>query len=376
MATLESLYPTIQTALTDYGKGIVGFAGGVPIDASTSERVAKGQTIQMLEPEVGATGDATPGASGPRTGTLSADPRSVVIEKVRNIPIPITGDQMLGLRGNIYPFMQKAIKNAIRKLVDEMDEYLAEKALFGASRVVAANFGSVAGFAEITKQFQLNKINAIGRAHLVLSPDGLATISSLSDVGNADKFGSDELSRQGKIGMVRGYSLHTMLKPASLNHVTNTNYVVDGDHAAGVTSLKIKSGSGALTAGMGVGIGSSPTTHYVTLNDVTTSGTLQLNKPGLMAAAANGTAVAAFSTKTTPEIAYIPEAIYMALRPPAVPDGGDTAVDSQIFRDDVSGLMFEVALYKQYMREVLDVRIAYGAKVVDSEGVLAVRFTS
>ncbi len=38
--------------------------------------------------------------------------------------------------------------------------------------------------------------------------------------------------------------------------------------------------------------------------------------------------------------------------------------------------MFEVALYKQYMQEVLDVRIAYGAKVVDSEGVLAVRFTS
>ncbi len=97
MATLESLYPTIQTALTDYGKGIVGFAGGVPIDASTSERVAKGQTIQMLEPRGRRHWDATPpGASGPRTGTLSADPRSVVIEKVRNVPIPITGDQMLG----------------------------------------------------------------------------------------------------------------------------------------------------------------------------------------------------------------------------------------------------------------------------------------
>ncbi len=62
MATLESLYPTIQTALTDYGKGIVGFAGGVPIDASTSERVAKGQTIQMLEPEVGGTGTQPPQA--------------------------------------------------------------------------------------------------------------------------------------------------------------------------------------------------------------------------------------------------------------------------------------------------------------------------
>lgn len=376
MATLESIFPTIQTALGEVSKGIVGFAGGVPIDSSMSERAAKGQEVQILRPKVGAAGDVTPGASGPRTGTLEVDPGSVKIEKVRNVPIPITGEQMKGMKGNVYPFLKDAIAEAMKTLVYEMDEYLAEKALFGASRVIAANFSTVTGFAEVNKQFQLNKINAEGRGHLVLTPNGMYTVRSISNIWKADEFGSDEMSRWGKITQVQGYALHTMLGAKALNYVTNSNYVVDGDHAKGATALKIKSGSGALTAGMGVGLGNSPTTHYLTLSDVTSSGTLQLNAPGLMEDVSSGTAVAAFSTKTTPEIAYVPEAMYMMLRPPAQPEGGDMAVDSQIFMDPISKLVFEVALYKQYLQQTLDVRVAYGAKVIDSAGVLAVRMTS
>jgi hypothetical protein len=51
------------------------------------------------------------------------------------------------------------------------------------------------------------------------------------------------------------------------------------------------------------------------------------------------------------------------MRPPAMPNGGDSAVDVMTVQDPNSGLVFEIAVYKGYMKTMLEVRCLYGTKV-------------
>jgi hypothetical protein len=52
---------------------------------------------------------------------------------------------------------------------------------------------------------------------------------------------------------------------------------------------------------------------------------------------------------------------------PNLPPGGDIAADTKVVVDPVSGLQFEIAIYKQYMQNTWDVRAAWGVKIVKPE---------
>jgi hypothetical protein len=50
-----------------------------------------------------------------------------------------------------------------------------------------------------------------------------------------------------------------------------------------------------------------------------------------------------------------------------MPEGGDSATDMIQVVDPVSGLVYEIAEYKQYLQTVYHVRIAWGVKMVKPE---------
>ena len=82
-----------------------------------------------------------------------------------------------------------------------------------------------------------------------------------------------------------------------------------------------------------------------------------------LATTVEGTLGAAY----TANIGFHRSAIQLATRMPALPEGGDQAIDVVQISDPVTGLTFEFALYPQFLQNVIHVRIAWGTKLIKPE---------
>ena len=60
-------------------------------------------------------------------------------------------------------------------------------------------------------------------------------------------------------------------------------------------------------------------------------------------------------------------AIWLATRTPLMPEGGDSAADVIVVTDPVSGLSFQIAMYKQYRTVTYEVGLAWGVKNAKTE---------
>jgi hypothetical protein len=101
---------------------------------------------------------------------------------------------------------------------------------------------------------------------------------------------------------------------------------------------------------------------YVVNTGVAAAGTISLGAPGAQVVIATANAMT-IGNSYVPNVAFHRSAIELGIRPPAMPQGGDAAVDMMTVQDPWSGLVFEVAAYKGYMKSMFEVRCIYGSKV-------------
>ena len=71
--------------------------------------------------------------------------------------------------------------------------------------------------------------------------------------------------------------------------------------------------------------------------------------------------------ETLPSAVFTRDAILLATRAPALPEGGDEADDVTTVTDSVSGLTFQVAAYPGYLTRRIEVRVAWGVKTVNPQ---------
>ena len=148
-----------------------------------------------------------------------------------------------------------------------------------------------------------------------------------------------------------------------------------GGYAVGATVIELTNavGTGTVSAGDVIEFASDPNKYVIASASFAganpaTGDTITLAAPGLRQAIVGNKAITVIAAAAR-NVAFARSAIALATRAPALPEGGDSAVDRQLVTDPRSGLTFEVSQYMQYRQVQYEVALAWGVKVVKPEHV-------
>ena len=370
--TLTGLIPTLYKAADTVVRELVGFIPAVFKD-STVDAVAKDQTITYPVVAARAAGDITPAATGPNPSGETIGNGTMTISKSRSVNFPWNGEEQAGIRSVYEKVLQDQFAQAMRTLVNEMESDLFLAAKRGGSRAYGTagttpfpTAGVLTDFAEIIKILQDNGA-PMSDLHLVLNTTAGAKIRSVqSSLFKVSEAGDDSLLRNGTLGKVEGLNLHESGQIVSHTKGTGTLYVFNGSHAVGATTVVAKTGSGTVLYGDVLAFEDDATNKYVVNTGIATPGSLVIGGPGLKQAQTDGKTIT-IGNNYTGNFAFDRNAIHLLTRLPLMPDGGDAADDIVVITDPLSGISFQVAVYRQYRQVVYEVATAWGTKAVKSD---------
>ncbi|MFW1763704.1 P22 coat - protein 5 family protein [Acinetobacter calcoaceticus] len=374
--TLTGLTVTIFNALDVVSRELTGFIPAVSSDM-TYNRAAKGQTVTSPVAPAATASDITPGVTPPNDGDQVIGSTSMTITKARRVPVRWNGEEKLALDNNGASYntiLRDQFAQAMRTLANEVEADVAGLAV-GASRAVGA--AGTTPFATNLKDSAL-ALKALqdngapkGDLQLVIDTTAGANMRTLTQLTKANEANDDSLLRRGVLLDVHGFAIREsaqVVTPASGTGASATTNAAG--YAVGATAITLASaGTGTIVAGDVITF-AGDTNQYVVVagdTDVSNGGTITLAKPGLrkaIPAAATAITVAATSTRN---LAFARSAIALATRIPALPEGGDSADDRMIVTDPVSGLSFEIAIYRQYRQVQYEVSLAWGCAMVKPE---------
>jgi hypothetical protein len=285
------------------------------------------------------------------------------------VQIPWTGEDIKHVNNGsgFETIYGDQIKQAIRAIVNAIELMAWQEAYKNASRAYGTAgttpFGS--NFNEIPQLRKILVDNGCpvddGQVSLVLDTTAGAALRSLAQLQKANEAGGDVLLRQGTLLNLQNLMLKESGQIGVVTKGTGATYQSNNaaGYTAGSSSIAVDTGSGTVLAGDIVTF-TGDTNKYV-VNTALAAGSLAIGTPGLRAALADNVAMTVGNNYTA-NIALHRAALEVGVRPPAMPMGGDAAVDSLLIADPRSGLAFEVAAYKGYMKAMFEVRCVAGAK--------------
>lgn len=372
-SNLTPLIPPMYRALEIVSREQVGLIPSVGRN-SNAERVALGQLVTIPIAGVAALADNTPGVTAPNTGDQTASKVDMTITASKHYPIRWNGEETMGMESNgtFESFVQQEFVNAFRQLSNAIEAELALAAANAASRAYGtagtAPFGTAGNLADFAQILKMLKDNGAPTAdlHMVLDTAAAANLRGVQSVlFKVNEAGTAELLRQGVIGRVQAFDLHE--SAGFVGHTKGTGaatYAVNllAGYPVGTTTIALDTGNGTVLAGDVVTF-AGDTNKYVVTTGIAAAGDLTIAAPGLRQTLADGVFMTV-GNNFSPNIAFDRNAIQLATRFPARPKGGDMADDVTSVKDPVSGLEFEVAIYRQYRQIHIEVAIAWGTKVI------------
>lgn len=373
---ISGLVPVIYRALDTVPRELVGAIPAVRRWPS-QVRVAKNQTITFpIVPKMSMASITPAAIAGPDASGITIGNDTLSMTNVYSVDFPWNGEEAAGLdsSGLFAPVLQDQFAEAFRTIANGIEADLCALAsgasrAYGVASTVAFSTADDLSDLNFTKKILKDNGAPQGDLHLVLDTNTHATLQSKqTTVYKANEYGTREGILQGTLARLQGVDIHESGQVVQHTAGTSSAWVVNSSAglAIGTTTIPVESGSGTILAGDVVRFGTSSDAIYADQYVVKTAlsaGSFVIAEPGLRVAAANHDAVTVIGSHNSCFM-FDRNAIVLISALPNLPPGGDIAADSKVVVDPVSGLQFEVAIYKQYMQNTWSVRAAWGVKVV------------
>lgn len=373
--TLTGLIPTLYEALNRVSREMVGFIPAVTRD-SNAERAALNQTVRSPIGEAGALEDVTAGTNPANSGDTTVSYVDVTITKSKVAPIRWNGEEQKGVgsTGVYNRVLADQFTDGMRKLINAIEVDLALEAKLTASRAYGtagtAPFGTAGDLSDVAGVLRILEDNGAPKEdlQLVLGSAAIANLRGKQSVlFKVNEAGSSDMLRNGMTDRLQGFALRNSGGIVGHTKGTGTSYQTNlvAGYAIGDKSIALDTGTGTVLAGDIVTFAADGNNKYV-VGTALSGGSLVLNAPGLRAAVPDNNALTV-GNSYTPNAAFVRSAMVLATRAPAVPEGGDSADDAMMITDPITGLTFEVRVYRQYRQVKYEIGMAWGVRGVKSE---------
>lgn len=366
---LTSLAADIYKAADTVGREMVGLIPSITINAG-SEAVAVGDTVRSHFTRTPTVGTITPSMTIPEGTDQTVDNKTMTVDQTASVKIPWTGEDIKHVNNgagysSIYG---DQITQAIRAIVNQVESYAWALASKGSSRAFgtagttpfATNFNEMAELRQILID---NGCPDDGQISLVINTLAGTKLRNLSQLQSVYSAGNDQLLRQGTLLDLQRIMIKESAAPIAVAKGTGASYTSNtAGYAVGSTAITLITGTGTILAGDVVTF-AGDTNKYVVASGVAAPGVLTLADPGLRIALPASAVALTVGNTSTSNVCLHKGSFEIAMRPIALPDGGDLAVDSMTVQDPWSGLSFNVSAYKGYKKAMFDISCVYGAKM-------------
>jgi len=348
------------------------------LDAS-AEMAAKDQTIRFPVVPAMAAGNITAAATGPDPSATTQGSDTMTISKSRGVSFFWEAEEVKSLGSNYEIILRDQFAQAMRTLRNEVETDLAALYVSASRAYGTAGTAPFDSTNKITFTAQLRKILMDNGApdsdlQLVIDTTAGAALRSLVELYKVNESGNDSLLRRGVLQDLHGFMVRESAQVKSHIKGTAASYAVDltAGYAAGSTTIHVDTGTGTILAG-------DVLTNTKTARDTNKyivktgfagdgDGDIVLQNPGNKIAWVNNDPVAVGNSYTA-NMAFSRQAIHLAMRQPAMPEGGDAADDVMAITDEATGITFQIAMYRQRRRIAYEVGLAWGVKAVKPEAI-------
>lgn len=362
--TLTGLADFIYETVDNVSNEPAGLIDSVYING-VAEQAGLNQDITYDVTAVGARRSITPGATPPAFVDETTGPGTMKLTKSEAVPFYWSGDDIAKMGMKTRDGIQNnKIAQAIRSLRNAIEADLAalhaqtSRAYAAHATTPAALFGTNFGEAAQVRKILVDNGAPMNDVSLVLGTTAGAAVRTLIGPTATQASASD-----GKLIDLYGMALRESGQIVTTTAVGNNTggYVANGVHAAGSTTITLKTGTGTILAGDVITFGTDTANKYVVLTGLSAAGDITIAAPGLVKALTDGAAVTVVGVCER-NMCFSRTAIHLLARLPAQPDGGDSAVDELIVQDPVTGLPFRFAKYAGYHANQYEVGISWGVK--------------
>lgn len=377
--TLTGLIPTLYEALDIVSREMIGMIPAVTRNSS-AERAALNESILVPITPATTLADNTPAVTAPNTGDQTIGNVAMTISKSKHAPIRWNGEEQRGMlnAGTYGGVLRNQFVQAFRTLTNQIDVDLFTTAYQNSSRAYGtpgtAPFGTAGDLSDIAQLRKILDDNGAPQSDLqfVMGSAAMANLRGKQNVlFKVNEAGTDLLLREGIIGRLEGFDLRNSAAVTAVTKGTGASYTTStAGFAVGTTQIPLITGTGTVNPGDTVTVAGDANKYVVTAG-ISAPGTITIAAPGLLQAIpASATAVTVGNT-ATPNLGFSKSAVQLITRAPQMPIGPDgkamdMADDVIQITDPKTGIVFDVAVYRQFMQLVYHVRLAWGCQAIKS----------